>query len=205
VTDDGTIRDRLRMLAAVDEGLGRLLGALEARGALDDTMVVLLGDNGYFYGEHGLSEERRLAYEESIRLPLLVRYPPEARAGSTPKAMALTIDLAPTFLDLAGLAPGPDIDGRSLVPVLKGRVADWRRSFLIEYTSDTVFPRIDRMGYDAVRTERYKYVRFRELVGMDEVYDLDQDPYELQNLMGAPQGPAFRAELVRELDRLQRR
>jgi arylsulfatase A-like enzyme len=119
--------------------------------------------------------------------------------------MALTIDLAPTFLDLAGLAPGPDIDGRSLVPVLKGRVADWRRSFLIEYTSDTVFPRIDRMGYDAVRTERYKYVRFRELVGMDEVYDLDQDPYELQNLMGAPQGPAFRAELVRELDRLQRR
>lgn len=203
VTDDGTIRDRLRMLVAVDEGLGRVLGALEARRALDNTVVVLLGDNGYFYGEHGLGEERRLAYEESIRLPLLVRYPAVTPAGSTPKALALTIDLAPTLLELAGLAAGPEIDGRSLVPVLKGGVADWRRSFLVEYTSDTVFPRIDRMGYDAVRTERYKYVRFRELAGMDELYDLDLDPYELQNLMGSPRGDDLRAELTRELDRLR--
>ena len=203
VTDDGTIRDRLRMLAAVDEGLGRLLGVLEAQQTLDDTMIVLIGDNGYFYGEHGLSDERRLAYEESIRLPLLVRYPLVARAGSTPKAMALTIDLAPTFLELAGLAPGPAIDGRSLVSVLKGSVTDWRRSFLIEYTSDTVFPRIERMGYDAVRTERHKYVRFRELVGMDELYDLEADPYELQNLMGTARGPELQAELGRELERLR--
>ncbi len=203
VTDDATIRDRLRMLAAVDEGLGRLLGVLEAQRTLDDTMVVLVGDNGYFYGEHGLSDERRLAYEESIRLPLLVRYPRVAPAGSTPKAMALTIDLAPTFLELAGLAPGPAIDGRSLVSVLEGSVAGWRRSFLIGYTSDTVFPRIERMGYDAVRTEHHKYVRFRELVGMDEIYDLDADPYELQNLIGSAQEPELRAELGRELERLR--
>jgi N-acetylglucosamine-6-sulfatase len=202
VTDDASIRDRLRMLAAVDEGLGRLLEGLETRRVLDDTVVVLVGDNGYFYGEHGLSEERRLAYEESIRLPLLVRYPPAARAGTTPTQMALTIDLAPTFLELAGLAPEPSLDGRSLVGVLKGPVADWRRSFLIEYTSDIVFPRIDRMGYEAVRTERYKYVRFRELAGMDELYDLDTDPYELQNLEGSPVARALKSDLGRELDRL---
>ncbi len=202
VTEDGTIRDRLRMLAAVDEGLGRLLEALETRHALDDTVVVLVGDNGYFYGEHGLSEERRLAYEESIRLPLLVRYPPVARAGSTPAQMALTIDLAPTLLELAGRAPQEPVDGRSLVAVLKGEATRWRSSFLIEYTSDTVFPRIERMGYEAVRTERYKYVRFRELAGMDELYDLAADPYELQNLMGSPRAGELRAELGRELERL---
>jgi N-acetylglucosamine-6-sulfatase len=205
VTDDGTIRDRLRMLVAVDEGLGRLLGVLEAQKALDDTMVVLLGDNGYFYGEHGLSEERRLAYEESIRLPLLVRYPSAAPAGRAPRAMALTIDLAPTFLELAGLPPGPEIDGQSLLPVLRGGETGWRHSFLVEYTSDTVFPRIDRMGYDAVRTERYKYVRFRELTGMDELYDLEEDPYELRNLMGTARGDTLRAELRSEMERLRTR
>jgi N-acetylglucosamine-6-sulfatase len=191
------------MLVAVDEGLGRLLGALEERRALDDTLVVLVGDNGYFYGEHGLSEERRLAYEESIRLPLLVRYPAAARAGSTPGEMALTIDLAPTFLELAGLAGGPELDGRSLLPVLRGEAREWRRSFLIEYTSDTVFPRIDRMGYDAVRTERHKYVRYRELSGMDELYDLEEDPYELRNLMGTARGEELRTELGAELERLR--
>ena len=84
MTPDETIRDRLRMLAAVDESLGRIMEASEKQGVLDKTVVMLIGDNGYFYGEHGLSEERRLAYEESIRVPLLIRYPPKVRAGSRP-------------------------------------------------------------------------------------------------------------------------
>jgi N-acetylglucosamine-6-sulfatase len=201
-TPDETIRDRLRMLAAVDEGLGRLLDALQKRGALDDTLVLLTGDNGYFYGEHGLSEERRLAYEESIRLPLLVRYPRLVAAGSTPAQMALTIDLAPTILELAGVAPR-GMDGRSLLPVLRGEKPAWRTSFLVEYWSDTVFPRVHRMGYDAVRTERHKYVRYRELPGMDELYDLAADPYELQNLAGRPAHAALRESLVKELERLR--
>jgi N-acetylglucosamine-6-sulfatase len=205
VTDDGTIRDRLRMLAAVDEGLGRLLDRLAAGRVLDRTAVVLVSDNGYFYGEHGLSEERRLAYEESIRIPLILRYPPVASAGSTPGQMALTIDLAPTLLELAGLAPAAPVDGRSLVPVLSGKASDWRTSFLIQYWTDTVFPRVERMGYDAVRTERYTYVRYRELPGMNELYDLEADPYELRNLAGASEAHGVRAELERELDRLLRR
>ncbi len=199
VTGDETIRDRLRMLAAVDEGLGRLLDALAKKRVLDDTVVVLVGDNGFFYGEHGLSEERRLAYEESIRLPLLVRYPRLAKAGSKPAQIALTIDIAPTLLELGGATPEQPLDGRSLVPLLGGPVPEWRRSFLVEYWSDIVFPRIERMGYDAVRTERYKYIRYRELAGMDELYDLEADPYELQNLMGSAGHTTVRESLAAEL------
>ncbi len=202
-TDDGTIRDRLRMLAAVDEGLARIMEALRKRGALDDTVILLTGDNGYFYGEHGLSQERRLAYEESIRLPLLVRYPSLVRAGSTPAQMALTIDLAPTVLELAGVAPPQAMDGRSLVPVLRGAAPAWRTSFLIEYFSDTVSPRVQRMGYEALRTERYKYIRYRELLGMDELYDLETDPYELENLIDSAAHAAVKESLGKELEGLR--
>ena len=188
MTPDETIRDRLRMLVAVDEGLGRIMDALEKQGVLDKTVVILVGDNGYFYGEHGLSEERRLAYEESIRLPLLMRYPPSIRAGSTPAGQALTIDIAPTILDLAAATPLAGIDGRSLVPLFSaaGTPAGWRQSFLVEYTTDIVFPRTLKMGYDAVRNDRYKFIRYRELDGMNELYDLEQDPYELRNLIDSP-------------------
>jgi N-acetylglucosamine-6-sulfatase len=202
VTPDATIRDRLRMLAAVDEGLGRLMAELAERGALDDTAILLTGDNGYFYGEHGLGEERRLAYEESIRLPLLVRYPRLVAAGTTPDPLALTIDLAPTVLELGGLRPGPELDGRSLVPFLRGERPEWRASFVIEYWSDAVFPRIERMGYDALRTRRHKYIRYRELAGMDELYDLEADPFELENLVAAAEQEGVRQRLRAELDRL---
>jgi N-acetylglucosamine-6-sulfatase len=204
VTPDETIRDRLRMLAGVDEGLGRIMEALATQGALDRTVILLMGDNGYFYGEHGLSEERRLAYEESIRLPLLMRYPPRIRAGARPAGPALTIDIAPTILDLAGAKPLPGIDGRSLAPLLAAArtPADWRHSFLIEYTTDIVFPRTLKMGYDAVRDERYKYIKYRELQGMDELYDLQQDPFELKNLIDSKSNPGLRRRMESELQAL---
>jgi arylsulfatase A-like enzyme len=204
VTPDETIRDRLRMLAAVDEGLGRIIETLEKQGVLDKTVIMLMGDNGYFYGEHGLSEERRLAYEESIRLPLLIRYPPKIRKGSRPAAQVLTIDIAPTILDLASATPLKGIDGRSVVPLLNatGAPSDWRRSFLIEYTTDIVFPRIFKMGYDAVRDERYKFIRYRELQGMNELYDLQQDPTELRNLIDSASATAERQRMEAALDAL---
>ena len=178
--------------------------ALAQQGILDKTVIMLVGDNGYFYGEHGLSDERRLAYEESIRLPLLVRYPPKVRAGAAPTALALTIDIAPTILDLAAATPLPGIDGRSLLPLFdaRGVPPDWRRSFLIEYTTDIVFPRILKMGYDAVRDERYKFVRYRELEGMNELYDLQQDPFELRNLIGSASSSGLRRRMEGELDAL---
>jgi len=205
VTGDETIRDRLRMLMAVDESLGRILQTLESLGTLDQTVVVVTSDHGYFYGEHGLSDERRLAYEETLRIPLLVRFPPRVARGSVVDPMALTIDLAPTFLELGGVEPGAldavdAVDGRSLVPLLTGKPDEWRRSFLVEYESDTVFPRIVNMGYRAVRTERYKYIRYLELPGMDELYDLETDPYEMKNVVASPDYEDIRVELLRLLD-----
>jgi N-acetylglucosamine-6-sulfatase len=200
-TPDRDVRARLEMLLAVDESLGRIVETLEEAGTLDRTVIVIMSDHGYFYGEHHLNEERRLAYEESARIPLIVRYPPVASAGAKPAELVQTIDLAPTVLELAGVADATPRQGQSLVPLLRGGHPPWRDSVLIEYYSDTVFPRIRNMAYQAVRTERHKYVHYLELPGMDELYDLQTDPYEVDNLIGSPPArellPAMQAELAR--------
>lgn len=186
-SSDKSILNRLRMLAAVDEGIGQLLDALAESGQLDNTVFVVAGDHGYFYGEHGLSVERRLAYEESLRIPLIMRYPPLIAAGSTPEALVQTIDIAPTFVELAGGEIPAAYQGRSLVPLLEGETpVDWRDAILAEYYSDTVFPRVHKMGYQAVRTDRWKYIHYTDQPGMDELYDLENDPYEVKNLAGDP-------------------
>jgi N-acetylglucosamine-6-sulfatase len=198
-TTDEEMRGRAEMLLGVDDSLGRILTALETTGALDDTVVVFTSDHGYFYGEHGLNEERRLAYEETIRIPLLVRFPSRIRAGSVAREMVLSLDLAPTLMELAGLTPLAGMQGRSLLPIFAGTPGDWRRAFLIEYYSDTVFPRVHRMGYSAVRTDRHKYIEYRELQGMHELYDLEADPYEEHNLMNSPEAASLRAAMQQEL------
>jgi arylsulfatase A-like enzyme len=202
-TSDRDVRSRLEMLLAVDESLGRIVATLDSLGALDNTLLIFTSDHGYFYGEHGLDQERRLAYEETARIPLLVRYPRVARAGSTPAQLVQTIDFASTILELAGVGDTVPRDGRSLVPVLEGAATTWRSAILLEYYKDTVFPRILTMGYKAVRTERYKYIRYTELAGMDELYDLETDPFEMENLIGTERGRALLPQLAAELDRLQ--
>ena len=202
-TTDEEIRGRAEMLLGVDDSLGRILGALEKKGVLDQTVVVFTSDHGYFYGEHGLNEERRLAYEETIRIPMLVRYPPRIQAGSVADQLVLSIDMAPTFVEMAGLPPVSTMQGRPLLPIFAGRAAGWRESFLIEYYSDTVFPRVLNMGYSAVRTNRAKYIEYRDLEGMNELYDLDADPYEEHNLVGAAGSADLLASLQAELKRLQ--
>jgi N-acetylglucosamine-6-sulfatase len=192
------------MLLAVDESLGRILDLLRDTRRLDRTVVIFTSDNGYFYGEHYLNEERRLAYEESIRLPLLVRWPSGAVAGTARGELVQTIDLAPTILDLAGVADTVRRDGVSLAPLLRGDSVPWRSSVLVEYWTDTVFPRVLNMGYRAVRTERYKYIQYLELEGMDELYDLETDPFELDNLMGTPRASEMLTGLKEELARLRR-
>jgi N-acetylglucosamine-6-sulfatase len=133
---DENIRGRAEMLLAVDEGLGRLLEALEATGRLDETMVVFSSENGYFYGEHALSLERRMPYEEGIRNPLLVRYPPLIAAGARVSELVSSVDLAPTVLEAAGAPIGSHMQGRSYLPLLAGDgggAAPWRQSLLIEF------------------------------------------------------------------------
>jgi N-acetylglucosamine-6-sulfatase len=204
-TTDEEIRGRAEMLLGVDDSLGRILEALEKKGVLDQTVIVFTSDHGYFYGEHGLNEERRLAYEETIRIPLLVRYPPRVKAGDVASELVLSIDLAPTLLELAGLpAAAPAMQGRSLMPLFSGIRDGWRESFLVEYFSDTVFPRILNMGYSAVRTRHAKYIEYRDLEGVNELYDLDADPYEERNLAGERDAAELLGRMQAELRRLLR-
>ena len=203
------IRLRACMMAAVDEGVGMLLAALAKSGQLDDTFILFFGDNGYFFGEHGLGPERRFAYEEGIRSPFIARCPGRIKAGTRVKDLVICQDIAPTLIQLAGGRPGPQIQGRSLLPLFTGRKgksgAGWRKSFLMEYWAENAYPWLVGMTYKAVRTERHKYIRWvnRSRDGeLDELYDLDRDPYEVANVINRPAYRTLREKLRRELRRL---
>jgi N-acetylglucosamine-6-sulfatase len=175
------------MLAAIDESTGAIVEALKDAGELADTLIVFTSDHGYFYGEHGLSTERRLAFEESIRIPLVMWH---AKLKDVPRKVAhtvLSVDVAPTLLELGRAEKPRKMHGRSLVPLLDGvGTFPSSRDVLIQYYSDTVFPRVRKMGYTAIRTERWKYIQYKELTGADELYDLSADPYEMKNLISDP-------------------
>ncbi|MBA4150171.1 MAG: sulfatase [Verrucomicrobia bacterium] len=177
---EGTIRGQLESMLSIDEGVGQLLKALEETQQLDNTIVIFTSDNGYLWAEHGLGD-KRWAYEESIRIPLLVRYPKLIKAGLQPEQLALNIDIAPTLLQLAGAPVPKDIDGKSLLPVFKSKKADLRELAFLEYIAEPNYPR--QAGWQAVRSHRYKYIHYTELSGMDEFYDLKSDPYEMKNLI----------------------
>ncbi len=203
------IRLRARMMAAVDEGVGQILDTLERIGELDNTFIVFLGDNGFFFGEHALGPERRFAYEEGIRSPFVVRYPKKVKAGTRRKELVICQDIAPTLIQLAGGKPGPQIQGRSLLPFFAQRgaraPAGWRKSILCEYWAEQAMPWLVGMTYKAVRTDRYKYIHWvnRGVAGeLDELYDLDKDPYELDNLNRSRAMAPVREKLRRELRKL---
>lgn len=198
-TADATARARAEMLLAIDDGLGRLIAALEARGERDNTAIILTGDNGYFYGEHGLSVERRLPYEETLRMPLLLRWPGVVAPGSKVDALVSSVDLAPTMLAIAGVTPGPQVQGVSALPALTGgKVRDVAYA---EYNGDEVFDWVDDSGYRAVRTERYKLIHWLQHPDRNELYDLAADPLEQTNLYADPRFAKQRAALTAELRR----
>ncbi|UCD28089.1 MAG: sulfatase [Planctomycetota bacterium] len=188
-----------RTLAAVDESVGQVLDTLKTTGAADNTYVIFAGDNGFFLGEHRRMD-KRLAYEESIRIPLLISGPKVVNRGSVLKQMVLNIDLAPTILDLAGIKIPAAMQGCSIVPLLAGKKTKWRKSFLYEYFMEDWLPGIPTMA--AVRTEQWKYIRYPEIEDTDELYDLTHDPHEMQNLV---KDLKFRDQLAKmraEMDRL---
>jgi N-acetylglucosamine-6-sulfatase len=196
------VRERAAMMASVDEGVGRILQTLEEGGELQRTCIVFLGDNGFFFGEHGLGAERRFPYEEGIRTAFFVRYPERIQAGTLVRELVLALDIAPTLMELAGGTPGGHIQGRSLVPLMNGDSAEWRRSFLAEYYNESAWPWIVGMSYKAVRTERHKLVHWIHKEGVDELYDLERDTYEITNLIRDPAYESVRTELQQELRRL---
>lgn len=180
------VRDQLRCLTSVDQGIGELIAALESTGQLENTIFIYTSDNGFLMGEHGKINDKRWAYEEALRVPLLIRFPKLIKPGSRNDAMVLNIDLAPTLLDLAGVESIIPMHGQSFVPLLKDARAPWREAFLAEYFLEKTSPRV--APWQAVRTDRWKYIHYLESddqgdpYGLDELYDLTADPRELNNL-----------------------
>lgn len=200
-TSDDTIEGRSEMLLSIDEGLGRIFAELEASGELDETIIILTGDNGYFYGEHGLSTERRLPYEESVRAPLLFRYPISVPAGGKIDALVSSIDIAPTILDLARVPIGAQVQGVSFASALAGRKGPQREVAFIEYNGDEVYDWVDESTYRAVRTRRFKLIHWVQDPGRSELYDIVADPHEIINLYTDPRFARQRRELESELRR----
>jgi len=193
------LADYLRCVQAVDDSVGRLLDYLDEHGLTDDTVVIYTSDQGFYLGEHGWYDKRWM-YEESLRTPLLVRWPERIPAGSVVDELVQNVDLAPTLLSLAGEESSPRVHGRSFLPLLTGRgVRDWRTSIYYRYYE---FPGVHAVPkHVGVRTDRYKLIRFDEL-GEWELFDLARDPYELHSVWADPVYQDVRAELETELERL---
>lgn len=174
--------DLLRCLSAIDESLGKVLATLEEMGELENTVVIYSSDNGYFMGEHTFLD-KRLAYENSMRVPMLIRYPKLIKKNTKIEKQCLNIDIAPTILDLAGIEKPSYMQGESMVNLLKGKNDNnWRKSILFEYYLDTYWPYAGP-NQIAVRTERYKLVDAFLANDIDELYDLKKDPGEMNNLI----------------------
>ena len=189
-----------RCLAGVDENVGKLLGVLDELGIADNTMVVYASDNGLYMGEHGLSDKRS-AYDESMRIPLIVRYPKLGLKGAVIDRIVTNVDIAPTFIDYGGLTPPRRMQGRSWRPLLEGKAADWRQAFLYCNYGDSDFA---LPAEQAIRTETAKLVCYSGHPEWTELFDLAKDPYEIKNLAGDPAAQPLRRTLEADLEKLAR-
>ena len=170
-------------LLAVDDSVGRVLDLLREKNLLDSTLVIFMGDNGFLFGEHGLIDKRN-AYEESMRIPLVMQCPELFKGGGVVDQMVANLDIAPTILDAAGLVPPENLDGKSFLPLAQGREIPWRDALLYEYYWERNFPQTPAMH--AIRTDKYKYIHYYGIWDTDELYDLEEDPREIKNLVRSP-------------------
>ena len=195
------MQDYLATVQSVDDSVGRVLGYLDSAGLSKNTIVIYTSDQGFFLGDHGMYD-KRFMYEECLRMPFLVRWPAGIKPGSVAPGMALNVDFAPTFLEAAGLPVPADMQGRSLVPLLRGRTpADWRTSMYYRYYHDPGDH--NTRAHYGVRTTTHKLISFWK-TGQWELFDLVNDPGELHNLYGQPGHEQITAELKAELLRLKR-
>lgn len=197
-SNDELVKNQLRCMKSVDEGIGLIFQMLQKNDQLDNTLILFTSDNGYLWGEHGLGD-KRASYEESIRIPMIARYPALIQPGTKLDYFALNVDVAPTMVELAGLKPPKDVRGRSLLPLLKGDSRGWRRSFLAEYFEEPQYPRIP--SYQCLRGERWKYTHYVDLPDADELYDVKADPYEMDNLARNSTAQDVVRDMKRELER----
>ncbi|HOX56224.1 MAG TPA: sulfatase [Candidatus Paceibacterota bacterium] len=204
---DKFVRAYLGTLLSVDDSVGRLYATLREIGQLDNTLIVYTSDNGFALGEHGRVDKRTM-YEESIRVPLLVRYPPLVPKGAVISEMALSLDLAPSILDICGAKALKNIDGQSWKPLLAGKTKGWRKSFIYFYNYEKEFPYTPNVR--GIRTADWKYIHYPHGDGgpdryTAELYNLAADPLERHNLISDPSLAGKAAELKKELSRLMRK
>jgi arylsulfatase A-like enzyme len=194
------IKDYLRCIASIDDNLGRLLRYLDATGLAENTVVVYSSDQGFYLGEHGWYDKRWM-YEESLKTPLLVRWPGVTRGGSENTHLVSNVDFAQTFLDMAGVGAPSDMQGRSLAPLLRGEVVhDWRQSFYYHYYELPGAHDVAR--HYGVRTPTHKLIHYYETDEW-ELFDLELDPHELYSVYGEEAYDRVQRELHDELKRLR--
>jgi N-acetylglucosamine-6-sulfatase len=168
----------------VDESVGRVLDYLNSEKLLESTLVIYMGDNGFAFGEHGLID-KRTAYEESMRVPMIMQCPDLFPGGRTVEHVVANLDIAPTVLAAAGLQPPPNMIGASMLPLARGERVPWRAELLYEYYWERNFPQTPTMF--ALRTDAYKFIRYYGLWDVDELFDLRADPLEMNNLASTPE------------------
>lgn len=196
------MKDYLRCVASVDDNVGRMLNYLEEKGLAENTLIFYTSDQGFYLGDHGWFD-KRFMYEESLRMPLLVRFPNRIKADSVVKEMVQNLDFAPTFLDFAGVDIPSDMQGLSFRKILEGKTpADWRQSIYYHYYEYPAVHMVKR--HYGVRTARYKLIHFYHDIDAWELYDLKKDPEELNNIYDDSAYAGVVKELKAELDRLRK-
>lgn len=207
------IKDYLRVVASIDDNVGRVLDHLDKEGLAENTVVIYTSDQGFFLGDHGWYD-KRFMYEESLRMPFIIRYPGEVKPGTVNGDMALNVDFAPLFLELAGVPIPAEFQGRSLLPVLRGETpSDWRQAMYYRYWMHKADHNV--YAHYGIRTKRHKLIYYyADALGQAgaknephepewELFDLQKDPCELRSVYGDPGYKETAAELKRELHRIQ--
>lgn len=203
---EAMIRSYWGTILSVDDSVGQLVKLLKDRGELDNTLIVFMGDNGLLNGEHGMVDKRTM-HEPSIRIPLVVRYPALTKVPKTISEMVVTVDMAPSILELCEVRPMENIHGKSWVKLVRQGDDDWRKSYLYHYNYEKQFPYTPNVR--GVRTNDWKYVHYPHGDGkpdrhLAELYDLKNDPSETKNLIANPNYAAKVQELKNELERLKK-
>ncbi len=198
------MEDYLRVVASVDDNVGRLLDFLDAEGLRDNTLVIYTSDQGFFLGDHGWFD-KRFMYEESLRMPLVARWPGVIGPNTVNEDMVSNVDFAPTFLECAGVTPPADMQGRSMMPILKGtHPEDWRKTFYYEYFE---YPAVHSVyPHYGVCTNKHKLIHYlyKDEIDAWELFDLEKDPHELHSVYEDPTYAETVKELKEELARLRK-
>jgi arylsulfatase A-like enzyme len=200
------VKDYLRCVKSVDDGIGRVLDYLDENGLTENTVVIYSSDQGWFLGEHGWFDKRWM-YEESLKTPLMVRWPGVVKPGTVRDEIVSNLDYAETFLSIAGVKVPKDMQGSSLEPLFRGKkVKDWRKGFYYHYYENPGGHNVAR--HYGVTDGRYKLIHYYQLEGEDiddwELFDLQKDPEELNSVYGAREYAKVQRQKLAQLGRLRK-